>query len=508
MTRQGRRLIGLSCAALALALAAAGPATAVQARTSAMTSHHVVICSHARRVLRRAHTKKARRKANAALERCIKRYRHLHPPVKEKPPVVVTPPVVTPPVTPPVVPPPPPPPPPGGPAGATVFYDDAFTGSAPASFWNESSSSGVSVANGQATIAAGGHYLGAHLPTSQAGFQRDLVLHVVSGDGPGVTLYNYDTGGEVLDFSAHAGVFTVQVDGVDGVNTTDAWSYPLSNTWWRIHTDGMKVSIETSSDASTWTLAGTHTAALAGGLNLARITAAGNGIGHGASTQPTVVDHLTWWDDALDNAPVATSLTSGVLDDGQRADENPLSDGGNWITPGFPDHVAMELLSNKFVGTGNNGVALWDTSFGPGTEAWATVGAPANDTTEYTLFTAMQPNAVPPATSTFQYRAGYDCWTQGAKLWIGRFDLNFSFYYLVPGIPLSGGALVAGDKLGLVAKDSIVSVAVKRAGSGSWQRVAQAYDPAYTSGYNGYALIDHNGVVGSWSALGGGTTAP
>lgn len=369
-----------------------------------------------------------------------------------------------------------------------ICYSDTFSGTVLNRFWNASSR--VYVVGGHALIAAGGHWLGA--TRKPPGFARQLVVHVLAGDRPGVVLWNHDPGGEVLDLTEHDGLFSVRINH----RPVGSWPFPASNRWWRIRSDGTEVSIATSSDGRDWTLAGHHAAQLGGGVDGLLIDSAGDGVGAGTSTQPTVVDSVRWQEYEPRRSIARTRVTARTLDDGRRPSENPLSDGHKWLTPGFPDHSPMRLSRHRFIGDDTNGAAVWSRRFGHGMEAWARIGAPASRTTEYTLFAEIDPRLA--------HKQGYDCWIAGDRLWAARFDAPYSTYTLIPGIRVRGGPLAAGDALALVVERGRVIVDVKR-GSRPWQTVAHVLDDAHRSGgLLGFALIDHRGVAGSFSALGGG----
>ena len=196
------------------------------------------------------------------------------------------------------------------------------------------------------------------------------------------------------------------------------------------------------------------------------------------------------------------ALMTGVLDDAQRADENPLSKGGAWDSPGFTDHDPCALVSRRIVGVDGNGGAIWRTTFtdaGLGVETWADIGT-ADTTTEYTLFTALQPNYATLG------RRGYNCWITGTQLWVVRFDAGNDSTTMVDGAAVLASPLAAGDRLGLIVADGLVSVVLRRSG-GSDQLISQVADAGYTSGLSAIGLIAANRAIntpGSFARVGGG----
>jgi len=357
-----------------------------------------------------------------------------------------------------------------------VVYSDSFTGTTVNPFWN--STQGCTQGGGQLTIAAGGNYLGA-TGVSQAVY-REVVFQVVSGDRPGVKLY-WD-GGEVLSVTAHSGTIDVYHHGT----SVGTWTYTATNTWWKLRWDGLRLQMWTSADGSSWTLAGEVSDNENGAINALFVNSAGNGIGTGTSRLPTVVDSFLW----QDFDPPAISLASPTLDDCQRADEDPLSNGGLWDSPGLVDgHTPLELVSRRIVGTSDVASALIRTPYGPGMEAWATLAATNPSRGEPTVFLAMDADP----------KNGYVFWTDSvSEYYVGRFDAG-AFTGLQPVLPTPGGNMQAGDRIGLVVEGGLVTAAISRSG-GAWRVLTQLADSAYDTGLIGLGCV--NGV--SYSAYGGG----
>lgn len=370
-----------------------------------------------------------------------------------------------------------------------ILYSDTFSSRTPNPFWN--ANSGVTFTGAAASIAAGGSWLGARdlvdgFPPG-VGLFREIVWQVTAGDRPGFTAYNA-AGDEIVSLTFAAGTLFHRVDGGSWSRAT----YTAAHQWRRVRLRSSGVTVSTSANGTAWTdvvtLAGTPFADF---LDQLYVNSAGGGVGNGTSTTATVIDNFAW----QDYVPAAVALVTGVLDDAQRADENPLSDGGRWDSPGFPDHDPCAIASRRIVGIDGNGGAIWRSAFsdgGRGVETWADVGD-ASSSAEYTLFTALQSNYVRLG------RRGYDCWIAGTRLWVVRFDPGDDSTTLIDGAAVLSSPLAAGDRLGLIVAGGLVSVALRRSG-GSDQLLGQVADGGYRSGHAAIALI----VGGSFARVGGG----
>ncbi|MDO8184088.1 hypothetical protein Q5424_18630 [Conexibacter sp. JD483] len=371
-----------------------------------------------------------------------------------------------------------------------ILYSDTFSSRTPNAFWN--ANSGVTFTGSAASIAAGGRWIGARGLTGSfplgAGLFREIVWQVTAGDRPGFVGYNAASD-EIVSLTFAAGTLFHRVNG----GSWSRASYTSAHQWRRVRLRSSGVTVSTSPDGTTWTDVVTIGGApFPDYLDQVYMNSAGGGVGNGTSSSATVIDNFTW----QDYAPAAIALTTSVLDDAQRADENPLSDGGLWDSPGFPDHDACAIVSRRIVGIDRNGGAIWKRAFsdtGRGVETWADVGD-VSSSAEYTLFTALQSDYVRLG------RRGYNCWITGTRLWLVRFDPGNDSTTLINGAAVLGSGLAAGDRLGLIVAGGLVSVALRRSG-GSDQLIGQIADSGYRSGLAGIALI----VAGSFARVGGGT---
>ena len=166
-------------------------------------------------------------------------------------------------------------------------------------------------------------------------------------------------------------------------------------------------------------------------------------------------------------------MLTGILDDFNRADENPLSGGGNWTTAGD----APEIVSNQ-VTSSSTGDAFWvaGSEIADG-EAYFTVAALV-DTGSSTILYARW-NVSSPAGYIFVYGEG-----------------NFSLYRWDPGyveIDTSiGDNFDAGDQMRLLFVGSQIEGWVNH--DGVWEMVVSGTDSTFTSGRIGFGVVTTNAI--------------
>ena len=358
-----------------------------------------------------------------------------------------------------------------------VVYSDNFTGTTVNPFWNDNS--GVAQAGGVMTINAGGAYLGASGKSAAA--YRELRWRVTAGDRPGYKLYA--SGTEIMSITAVPASNSIDVS----LRTVSrgAWPYTGTHTYWRTEIGVNTITFYSSADGSTWTHVGQLTDASAAEIGTVYVNAAGGGIGTGTSRVATVIDDFLW----QDYVPVLPliALPDCLLDDGNRADEATLSNGGLWTTPGFRDgHAAGSLASRRLKGTTASSSAMTVPTFtGPMACAASVVANPA--TAEATLFAHCTMTAGDGSPS----KSGYVWWVDAvSEFYLGRFDPDNVFNGLAHAA-MPGGALAVGDWIGLVIDRGTVYGCVRRVGD-VWRIVASAADATYTSGSCGLGFV--NGV--------------
>ena len=189
--------------------------------------------------------------------------------------------------------------------------------------------------------------------------------------------------------------------------------------------------------------------------------------------------------------------TTGILDNFNRADENPLSDGGNWSGPIFPGDQRHQVLTNLAAGAGAFPESYRsNTTYGPDAECFFTIQTlPA--TGEYVSpWVRMQtPNTtgLDGYTVTWTKLAGVD------SLQLFRID-NTVGTQLGATVSLEMGA---GDRLGIEAIGSVISVYVNQ-GSG-WVQQISATDATY--GAAGNIGMDSSETTYRIDDFGGGTAA-
>ncbi len=202
--------------------------------------------------------------------------------------------------------------------------------------------------------------------------------------------------------------------------------------------------------------------------------------------------------------------TTGVLDDFNRADENPLSLTGAWGAPILTGTLqTMKLSSNAIMddsladGGGSGQAYRDDQNYGPGVEAYVTILTPwANNSSDFWFW--MNGNA--------ENAAGRD----GYKLYAVYF--TGAWYYtvyradndvdteLTPSFE-AGPTLASGDKLGgEIMADGTITWYYK-ASAGSWgaaSGVSTRSDATYTSGHIGISK-GFNDTTSALDDFGGGT---
>ena len=186
---------------------------------------------------------------------------------------------------------------------------------------------------------------------------------------------------------------------------------------------------------------------------------------------------------------LSTFPTTRVLDGFQRADESPLSDGGNWGNPGpgtYASHGA-KLVSDQATATANVGGAYWTTSFGANQEAWAVHGSPDTDALYVFCCLSSTPNSF---TSSGYYLS--HAYSSG-DLHLGRIDSGtFTSLVFIDGPSF--------DSFGL----SVVSGLLTAWGETNnvWSVVCSVVDSNYNAGgYIGWGIDD---TVDRIATFGGG----
>jgi peptidoglycan/xylan/chitin deacetylase (PgdA/CDA1 family) len=179
---------------------------------------------------------------------------------------------------------------------------------------------------------------------------------------------------------------------------------------------------------------------------------------------------LSGWTAAPAQAATQPGGTA-ILDNFNRANENPLSGGGNWAA--ISSLGGAQLVSNAVASPSSTTAAsLWHTSFAGDVETYATILVSTNNAGLYAETTLSSGNA-----------NGYLWQWQGSDV-----SPAFHLYRADNNVPttlgtFSGFALTAGDKLALrVIGDSVQGWVYHL---GGWQQVASATDTTYRTGQIG-----------------------
>lgn len=188
--------------------------------------------------------------------------------------------------------------------------------------------------------------------------------------------------------------------------------------------------------------------------------------------------------------------STGLLDDFNRSDENPLGN-GRWSGPIRPSGSQVKLVSNQILSSvAGNANSYWSFSqFGPDSEVWVTVVTKDADGFAVDLALRIQsPGA-----------AGVDAYWYTAKAQAGtdiyeiyRVDNN-SFTLL--GATETGPELVNGDKIGFKAVGDVLTGYVFQ--NGRWTSTIRRQDSTY--GGAGYIGIQFDANVARGDDFGGGT---
>jgi hypothetical protein len=191
--------------------------------------------------------------------------------------------------------------------------------------------------------------------------------------------------------------------------------------------------------------------------------------------------------------------TTSILDDFNRADENPLSGGGNWAGPIFSANSQMQLVSQAVTGavaaTGDG--SYWNASQfnngAVGVEVFADVGT-VNGTDRFFLDWVENPNTGVENGYELQVNLSVDLWR------LRRLDASVA---TTLGANVTQ-AVTAGDGIGFSSVNGTHTV-YYRAGAGSWTVLFSRSDNTYVG--NGNIGLGTIGTVNTMDNFGGGAVA-
>lgn len=190
-----------------------------------------------------------------------------------------------------------------------------------------------------------------------------------------------------------------------------------------------------------------------------------------------------------------TFPTTGILDNFTRANENPLSDGGQWGGVLLEGDSALEVVSDQCKGTASGFCdATWDTGFSGGVEVYFHVTGFGGGGWGPSAFahTSGEGTSSP---------NGYYLWTENTnEVHLDRLDAGSPTSL----IDATGLAFADGDGFGMsVGADGTLTAWHQPGGSGGWVSLGTAHDTTYTSGKLGLGVTDD---TGGFTDFGGGET--
>lgn len=195
---------------------------------------------------------------------------------------------------------------------------------------------------------------------------------------------------------------------------------------------------------------------------------------------------------------MAFPATSAFEDFSTAADENPLSDGGNFAGPIIPGDGTSKLSSHQAVAVNGSsyGETYWATSFSGAHEVWAAIGGTSQLSYQPYVAACIQS----PNTSS---NAGYVLWAQSTtQIQLRRFVSGASGAALAS--YTSGFTLAAGDAWGMHIEGGVISCYVRV--SGTWSLLGTVSDSTYTSGYVGFGWWNTAGATVGFTSFGGGNS--
>lgn len=178
---------------------------------------------------------------------------------------------------------------------------------------------------------------------------------------------------------------------------------------------------------------------------------------------------------AFDDIPVLSTFTG---------DENPLVEGGNWLTVPFqPGGVQSQKLGGTARFTSGESQSPWFAVFDRNVSAYMTVVALPAVGNSVVIIARADPAKINTANYTY-YQVILD---NAGFLFIAR-NLNGGFLQITP-VTTPAPGLVAGDKIGIICQESWISSWYNKAASPGWQMHEIAYDTTIpTGGHIGFAL--------------------
>jgi len=192
--------------------------------------------------------------------------------------------------------------------------------------------------------------------------------------------------------------------------------------------------------------------------------------------------------------------TTAVVDAFNRADENPLSDGSAWSNPGAGLGVtALQLSTNQAASGTGSSASVRDVGTTPNLEAYMTV--------------TTLPGAAGVSVGLFTRSTGADATWDGYEVAIVHDTGAWALQRVDNAAPttfasgtFTGGALAAGDAIGMTSIGSTHTVWLKRAG-GEWTKAGTGVDATYSAHGSIGMLVAPADATVRYDNFGGGEVA-
>lgn len=166
---------------------------------------------------------------------------------------------------------------------------------------------------------------------------------------------------------------------------------------------------------------------------------------------------------------------AGVLDNFNRADENPLTNSGKWTTPAF-GFGGAQLISNQY-GSSAGSAAMWNVQQYGNVECYAECPTLPGGSGSLSAWARMDGATGTPSGYRSRVVPGTNAWE------IRRHDAAGGGTTIASGT--STQTFTAGDSIGIQVVGSMIYALHKR--GANWYIVLSVFDSTYTTGYLGYA---------------------
>lgn len=196
--------------------------------------------------------------------------------------------------------------------------------------------------------------------------------------------------------------------------------------------------------------------------------------------------------------------TTGILDNFNRANEQPVGGGWNVNSIAGPGVIpTLRVVSNQLANDAGGGTSgqYWDTQFGPDIETFATIGVkPPADNSNIAVLYARGQNL---GTTSLDGYVLYVFNNGTTERFLRIYREDDGNDTLLVTAQMTDGDYEVGDKVGIRVVGSTITAWENIAGAG-WVQQATATDSTYAGlGYCGFVWLD--GTTGRMDDFGGGT---